>query len=80
MWPGVCPGTVPTHVVDVQMRVHDHVDVLRRDAVTCELGEEDGLRFGHERTGLRPDSRVDQQRRPAVTHEHCVDRQPPALV
>jgi hypothetical protein len=66
-------------MVDVQVRVHDEIDVLDLDADTRELTEQPGVRLRHELSGRRPEPGVDEHRRAARPREQHVDRQRPRL-
>jgi hypothetical protein len=63
---------VPPDVIDVQMRVHDDVDLLGR-----ELAEQARVAIGKERARLRAGARVDEDGSVATAKQDAVHRQPP---
>jgi hypothetical protein len=67
-------------VVDVQMRMHDEVNLVGGPADPDKLVQKPRARARHERARLRPKPCVDEHRRPASTDQNGADRQPPLLV
>jgi hypothetical protein len=65
---------VPAHVVDVQVRVHDEIDLLDVHEGLRKLARQMCLRVGHECTRLRSEACVDEDRRFGTTNEDRVDR------
>ena len=71
---------VPVHVIDMQMRVEDYVDVGRRYTQPLERRDQHRLRLRYERPRRWAETRVDQHGRVIRAHEDALEGQPPLLI
>jgi len=71
---------VPADVIDVQVRVHDDVDIRGGNAELLQLFEQACVAVGEEGAGLRSRTRVDEQRRIVGSQQYDVHWDPPGLV